>query len=62
MTEFIPPSKECKYGCGKMVYWDNNLDGKLKWREVDGGAIHSYPRCADILKSQNKDLRVLKKK
>lgn len=55
--------KPCKYGCGKMVFWDNTIkDKNIKYRETDTGQLHDYPRCADLLKEQNKDLSILKKK
>ncbi|MDR4490842.1 MAG: hypothetical protein R2685_08065 [Candidatus Nitrosocosmicus sp.] len=66
MTTNIPPGvKLCKYGCGKYVYWNESIKGKLKWVEYDSGSlniIHNYPRCADLLKEQGKDLSILKKK
>lgn len=55
--------KICIYGCGKMVYWDDSIvNKKLKWVESDTGILHSYPRCADLLKEQGKDVNVLKNK
>ena len=56
-------TKPCKYGCGKKVFWNNDFkDSKIKWCEEDTGLLHSYPRCADLLKEQGKNTEVLKKK
>jgi hypothetical protein len=55
--------KKCRYGCGKMVFWDDSInDKKIKYRETDTGDLHDYPRCADLLKEQGKDLSILKKR
>lgn len=54
--------KYCKYHCGTLVFWDDTIQGKLRWREPDGVTIHDYPRCAELLKQQGKDVSVLKKK
>lgn len=62
MKEEVKSKKLCKYGCGKMVWWDDTIAAKIKWRELDTGVAHNYPRCADLLKEQNKDLGVLKNK
>lgn len=56
VRDFIPAAKRCKYGCGTLVYWDDKVEGKLKWKEADGVTIHGYKRCADLLKSQGKEL------
>lgn len=53
-------NKPCIYGCGKNVFWNNIIEGKLKWCEVDTRLLHDYKRCADLLKAQGKEL--IKKK
>lgn len=55
-------AKDCRYGCGTKVFWNEDIPGKLKWCEVNTGLKHDYPRCADLLKTQGKDVGVLKKK
>lgn len=49
--------QECKYGCGKKIYWNPNIKiSKIKFMEFDTGILHDYPRCAQLLKQQGKDL------
>ena len=57
-------TKKCRYGCGKVVYWDNNRSEKIRWVEVDTEppTFHDFKRCAQLLKEQNKDVGVLKNK
>ena len=55
-------SKLCQYGCGTKIFWNNNLEGKLKWCEETTKLKHDYPRCAELLKAQGKDVGILKKK
>lgn len=46
--------KECKYGCGMPIYWSN--EAKF-WVEADDlGIVHTYKRCAELLRSQGKVL------
>lgn len=53
----------CKYGCGKKIFWNPNIKiSKIKFQEFDTGMLHDYPRCAQLLKQQGKDVGVLKKK
>lgn len=52
----VPNANQCKYGCGKLIFWDNNIQGKIKFRETDTGLLHDYPRCAKLLKEQGKVL------
>lgn len=54
-------TKKCKYNCGKEVYWDNKItDSKIKFVEVDTKILHDYKRCAELLKEQGKNTKVLK--
>lgn len=55
-------TKHCIYGCGKTLYWDDDIEGKLKWCEVDTKLKHDYKRCAEILKEQGKQLIKQQKK
>lgn len=48
-------TKKCMYGCGTSLYWDDKIEGKLKWVEPNG-IKHDYKRCAEILKQQGKKL------
>lgn len=43
-----PPSRQCKYGCGRTIVYDNTLPSP-PYREVDTGIHHTYKRCADLL-------------
>lgn len=53
----------CIYGCGKKIFWNPNLKiPNIKFQEFDTGKLHDYPRCAELLKEQGKDVGVLKKK
>lgn len=55
--------KDCQYGCGKKIFWNPNIKiPKIKYQEYDTGILHDYPRCAELLKAQGKDVGVLKKK
>lgn len=58
-------AKDCRYHCGKKVYWskdDKYKDMKLRWVEADTDIYHGFKRCAELLKEQGKDVGVLKKK
>lgn len=61
-TPYKAKAKKCKYGCGMMIFWDSNSTEKNKFVESESGMSHSYRRCAELLKEQNKDVKVLDKK
>ena len=51
--------KACKYGCGMRIYWSEEVGF---WIEADClGIVHTYKRCAELLKSQGKLLTKEKK-
>jgi hypothetical protein len=41
-------ARKCKFGCGKSIEWDDNLYGRVKFKEVDTGKVHDFPRCRDV--------------
>ena len=43
--------KDCKYNCGKKIYFDEQ---EQKYLETDSLKHHSYPRCKSILSKQGK--------
>jgi hypothetical protein len=53
--------RQCKYGCGKLIFWDDTVKEKMKFVEEGSRILHTYPRCADLLQRQGKSLDVFAK-
>ena len=43
-------NRVCKYGCGKMLYWDDSIESKNKFVEVETKQLHTFLRCSNFKK------------